>query len=164
MGRVRGESRCGLWFAEVECRRARRGAVEITHDNEKASFGVGQARGLVAKDRAGEGESGGPEETVVVDVPQAMLDRAEGEAEPGGPTGDERGEGADGEAEGAGGQGGIRAGPSVSGIGVRRERGEGGKDVAPVAGGGGARRAWRSSRVLCTSCKQKMARGRACRR
>ena len=89
---------------------------------------MGQARGRIATDRAGEGEGGAPSEAVVVDVPQTMLSRAEGEAEPGDPAGDKLGEGEDSKAEGAGGQGGNRAGPGVDGVKILGQRGEGGNN------------------------------------
>ena len=75
----------------------------------------------------------GPErETVVVNAPEAVLGRAEGEAEPGGPAKNRGGEGAEREATVASDQGGNRAGPSVSGDRIVGERGDRGVYVVAV--------------------------------
>ena len=70
-----------------------------------------------------------------MDVPKTVNGRAEREANPRGPARNNRGEGAKGEAEGAGDQGGDRASPGVDGIGIRGVEGEGIVNVVTVTEG-----------------------------
>ena len=111
------------------------GAIEIPNYSKNVSIGVGQARSFAAQDRAGEREGGAPREAVVMDVPKTVNGRAEREANPRGPARNNRGEGAKGEAEGAGDQGGDRASPGVDGIRIRGVGGKGGVNVITVAEG-----------------------------